>query len=109
MPPSTARLLRESEEILPTLRPIGELITYVGEAVEELRDGVDILLNVAPNGCMVASMGEVLTPAIAGVPGAAGGRIQHLFSAEGDIDDELLTLAVLKSRGPERYYRREPA
>ncbi len=103
MPTSTKRLLGESREILPTLRPAGELVTYVGEALEELRKGVDIFLNVGPNGCMVSSMGEVLTPAI--VHGAGGGRIQTLFSADGDVDEEQLALVVLKTLGPERFYR----
>lgn len=104
MPPSTGGLLEEARPILPTLRPVGELLTYVGETVQELRHGTQIVLNVAPQGCMVSSMGELLTPAIEGRERrAGGGRIQHLFSAEGDLDEELLTLAVLKALGPERY------
>ncbi|MDH5329809.1 MAG: acyl-CoA dehydratase activase-related protein [Aquincola sp.] len=107
LPPSTRPLLDEARAILPTLRPIGELVTYIGEAVTELRGGSDIVLNVAPQGCMVSSMGELLTPAIEGLQSQPGrGRIQHLFSAEGDVNEELLTLAVLKSLGPERYLRR---
>jgi predicted nucleotide-binding protein (sugar kinase/HSP70/actin superfamily) len=103
MPPSTDGLLDEARPILPTLRPIGELVTYVGEALQELRNGTQIVLNVAPQGCMVSSMGELLTPAIEGSEQHTGrGRIQHLFSAEGDLDEELLTLAVLKSLGTER-------
>lgn len=104
MPASTHKVLRASRELIPTLRPLSEIATYAGEALHELREGADIVLNVAPNGCMVATMGEALTPAImAGAPGQ--GRIQHLFSAEGDVDEELLTLALLKAMGPERYYR----
>ncbi len=102
MPPSTKPLLEEAGAVLPTLRPIGEILTYVGEAIVELRGGSDIVLNVAPQGCMVSSMGELLTPAIENVD-SGDGRIQHLFSAEGDVNEELLTLAVLKSLGPERY------
>jgi hypothetical protein len=108
MPPSTRPLLEEARAVLPTLRPIGELVTYVGEAITELRGGSDIVLNVAPQGCMVSSMGELLTPAIESAA-RAGGRIQHLFSAEGDVNEELLTLAVLKSLGPERYFTRAVA
>jgi hypothetical protein len=66
---------------------------------------VDVILNVAPNGCMVSSMGEVLTPRIKQLNGASSGRIQTLVSAQGDVDDELLTLAVLKAMGPRRYYQ----
>jgi hypothetical protein len=35
--------------------------------------------------------------------------VQHLFSAEGDVNEELLTLALLKAMGPERYYDARPA
>lgn len=72
----------------------------------ELRSGTDILLNVAPNGCLVAEMGEILTPCINRGDGAEHGRIQNLFSADGDVNEELLTLALLKTLGPERYYSR---
>ena len=92
------------------MRPIGELLPYIGEVAHELRGGAQIVLNVAPQGCMVSSMGELLTPVIHKLePGSAEGRIQHLFSAEGDIDEELLLLAVLKSLGPERFYTRASA
>jgi hypothetical protein len=104
MPPSSAEVLQQSRELLPTLRPLSEIATYLGEALGELRKGADIVLNVAPNGCMVASMGEVLTPAIMASNETGHGRIQQLFSAEGDVNEELLTLALLKSMGPERYY-----
>ena len=105
LPPATRHVVQDTRQLIPTLRPLSEIATYVGEAVDELREGTDLVLNVGPNGCMVASMGEVLTPAImaAGQPGH--GRIQHLFSSEGDVNEELLTMAVLKAMGPEAYYR----
>jgi hypothetical protein len=110
LPPSTRPLFEEARAILPTVRPIGELVTYIGETVTELRGGSDIVLNVAPQGCMVSSMGELLTPAIESLEDEPGrGRIQHLFSAEGDVNEELLTLSVLKSLGPERYFMRAAA
>lgn len=104
MPPATREVLRASRELIPTLRPLSEIATYAGEALGELRKGADIVLNVAPHGCMVATMGEALTPAIM-ARAQAQGRIQHLFSADGDVNEELLTLALLKAMGPERYYR----
>ncbi len=90
-----------TRELLPTLRPAGELVTYVGEAIGALRHGVDVVFNVAPSSCMVATMGEVLSPAI--MAAAGRGRVQHLFSADGHVDAELLQLALLKAMGPERY------
>ena len=105
MPPPMREMVVASRELLPTFRPIGELAPYLGEALVELRKGIDVVLNVAPTGCMVASMGEVLTPSIMHAEGIGSGRIQSLLSAEGDIDDEALTLAVLKATGPLRYYR----
>ncbi|MEW5966148.1 MAG: acyl-CoA dehydratase activase-related protein [Pseudomonadota bacterium] len=103
MPPAAHHLLEEARELLPTLRPAGELPIYAGEALEALRGGADLFLNVAPNGCMVSSMGEALGPALAHAAG--GGRIQPLFSADGEVNEELLGLAVLKVLGPEGYYR----
>jgi activator of 2-hydroxyglutaryl-CoA dehydratase/predicted nucleotide-binding protein (sugar kinase/HSP70/actin superfamily) len=107
MPHPATATARKAQQILPTLRPLGEIGSYVGEVLAELRHGADIVLNVAPNGCMVSSMGEVLTPAIQHA-GGAHGRVQHLFSADGDVNEELLTLALLKTMGPERYYRATP-
>lgn len=98
-------MMQASKELLPTSRPLGELAPYVGEALIELRKGLDLFLNVGPNGCMVSSMGEVLTPSIMHGKGIESGRIQNLFSADGDVNQELLTMAALKAMGPERYYR----
>ena len=105
MPEPISRMIEASRELLPTYRPIGELAPYIGEALVELRHGVDVVLNVAPNGCMVSTMGEVLTPSIMHAQGVGSGRIQTLLSAEGDVDREALTLAVLKATGPQRYYQ----
>jgi activator of 2-hydroxyglutaryl-CoA dehydratase/predicted nucleotide-binding protein (sugar kinase/HSP70/actin superfamily) len=104
LPLSAVTAAYKAQEILPTLRPLGELSAYLGEALVEMRHGIDIVLNVAPNGCMVSSMGEMLSPAIQNA-GGTHGRVQHLFSADGDVNEELLTLALLKTMGPERYYR----
>jgi len=100
LPASPRRLLDEAREVLPTLRPHGELALYVGEALLELRAGVDVLFSLAPAGCMVTSMGEVLTPRLQQAAGGSLGRIQSLFSADGDIDEELLAQALLRARGP---------
>ncbi|MDX1345201.1 MAG: acyl-CoA dehydratase activase-related protein, partial [Sedimenticolaceae bacterium] len=106
MPESMEHILDVAGALIPTKRPGGELVPYVGEALLKLREGYDLVLNVAPEGCMVSSMGEVMTPGInAAVPGAAG-KIQHLFSQQGDVDRELIALALLKTIGPVRYYSR---
>ena len=105
MPISAKKAVSASRELVPTYRPIGELAPYIGEALIELRQGADLVLNVAPNACMVSSMGDVLTTRIMHADGVKTGRIQTLLSAEGDVDDEALTLAVLKATGPNRYYR----
>lgn len=104
MPYPMASILREAEHVLPTLKPHGELAPYVGEAIMKLRSGTDLFLNAAPEGCMVSSMGEILTSKIMKVAGGAG-RVQYLFSTDGEIDEELLLMAFLKRLGPERYYR----
>jgi hypothetical protein len=105
MPPSSRALLEIAREVLPTLRPHGELAIYVGEALRELRAGVDLFVSLAPAGCMVTSMAEMLTPRILQAAGGNPGRIQSLFSADGDINDELLQLALLKALGPERSWQ----
>jgi hypothetical protein len=105
LPPASAALVRAARPLLPTARPLGELAPYVGEALTELRQGIDLFLNVGPNGCMVSTMGEAMTPRIQQFSAPAQGRIQNLFSADGDVNEELLTLSVLKAMGPERYYQ----
>lgn len=104
-PPANSKIIKVAKELLPTLRPYGELAPYVGEALIELRDDLDLLLNVGPNGCMVSSMGDILSPSIMQANRIRSGRIQNLFSADGDVNQELLTMAVLKTMGPEKYYQ----
>ena len=105
MPESMENILEVAGTVIPTKRPHGELLPYIGEALLKLRDGYDLVLNVAPEGCMVSSMGEAITPGIHAAAPEANGKIQHLFSQQGDIDRELIALALLKTIGPERYYR----
>jgi len=106
MPVAAGSAMRLTRELLPTLRPLSEIATYAGEVIDDLRHGTDLVLNVGPTGCMVSTMGEVLTPAIVHAAGSdRHGRVQHLFSADGEIDEELLMLALLKTMGPEQYYR----
>lgn len=103
LPPPNRQFLEAARELIPTLRPYGEIASYVGEALSELREGADVIFAVAPAGCMVMSMGEVMTPRIERAAGDVRGRIQALFSAEGDVDREVLSLALLKALGPERF------
>ncbi|HSH08641.1 MAG TPA: BadF/BadG/BcrA/BcrD ATPase family protein [Burkholderiales bacterium] len=109
MPAAAGDAMAATRELLPTLRPESEITTYLGEAIEELKRGAGLVLNVGPTGCMVSTMGEVLTPAIAHAAGAGAGRVQHLFSADGDVNEELLTVALLKAMGLDRYHGVAPA
>ncbi len=105
MPAAMPKVLDAAKPVISTRRPGGELVPYVGEAVLKLQHGYDLVLNVAPEGCMVSSMGEAITPGIhAAAPGAKG-KVQHLFSQQGDVDDELIAQALLKTIGPIRYYQ----
>ncbi len=106
MPERMSDVLKIAGEVIPTKRPGGELVPYVGEAVLKLREGYDLVLNVAPEGCMVSSMGEAITPGIYNAVPEARGKVQHLFSQQGDIDAELIQVALLKTIGPERFYRK---
>ncbi len=105
MPEALPRVLAKAKEIIPTRRPGGELIPYVGEVALKLEKGYDLILNIAPEGCMVSSMGEVITPAIYKRFPTAKGKIQPLFSQQGDIDEDKLEQALLQALGPERMYK----
>ena len=100
--------LMRAKEILPTNKPYGELAPYVGEALLKLDNGTELFLNIAPEGCMVASMGEMLTTSIyrSATNKKKNARIQGLFSGDGEIDNDKLIIALLKILGPERYYQK---
>jgi hypothetical protein len=107
LPKAAAETMEVAKEVLPTLRPIGELGPYAGEVILGLREGHDVFLNVAPTGCMVSTMGQVFAPRLRAA--AAGeGRIQHLFSADGEVNAETLALAMLKRLGPEGFFVHSP-
>ncbi len=105
LPEAMPEVLDNAKPLMPTLRPIGELAPYVGEVRMKLQEGYDLVLNAAPESCMVASMGEVLTPGILDSVDHTKGRIQNIFSADGEIDEDSLTIALLKTMGPENYYQ----
>ena len=105
LPEALPKVLAKAKEIIPTRRPGGELIPYVGEVALKLEKGYDLILNIAPEGCMVSSMGEVITPAIYQKFPTAKGKIQPLFSQQGDIDEDKLEQALLQALGPERMYK----
>ncbi|MFA6526328.1 MAG: acyl-CoA dehydratase activase-related protein [Candidatus Buchananbacteria bacterium] len=108
LPEPMRKVILAGREIFPTAKPHGELVPYTGEAIEQLRAGCDLFLNVAPEGCMVSSMGEVLSQVIhdKAMTGAKRrARLQGLFSLEGEIDADRLNLALLKLRGPIGFYQ----
>ncbi|MBN2427396.1 MAG: hypothetical protein JXK94_03570 [Deltaproteobacteria bacterium] len=104
LPHAMPDLLAEAAAVIPTRRPGGELIPYVGETLVKLREGYDLILNVAPEGCMVSAMGQVLSPAICETLPDTRGKICPLFSQQGDIDTQQVALALLKTLGPQRFY-----
>ena len=80
------------------------MVPYVGATISEINEGTDLILNVAPEGCMVASMGEMLNPKMMELIQNKNARIQHLSTTEGEVNEELLQLSLLKLLGPEKYY-----
>jgi hypothetical protein len=107
MPYDMKDVLEEAKQILPRLKPLGELAPYVGEAIMKLKSGADLFINIAPDGCMVATMGDILTQAIMELTKESRktrSRIHGLFSQDGEIDRDSLRLALLKILGPEAYY-----
>jgi activator of 2-hydroxyglutaryl-CoA dehydratase/predicted nucleotide-binding protein (sugar kinase/HSP70/actin superfamily) len=104
LPEPVPQVLESAERVVATKRPGGELVPYLGEALLKLEKGYDLILNIAPEGCMVSSMGEVITPALYQAAPGYTGKIQPLFSQQGDIDEGKLGQAVLQALGPERLY-----
>jgi len=107
LPEALPDVLETAKSIIPTRRPGGELVPYIGEVAIKLKKGYDLILNVAPEGCMVSSMGEILTPAAEKAAHGKHGIVQPIFSQQGDVDAEKLSLALLKSIGPYKLYRRK--
>ena len=104
LPEALPKVLEMAKKVISTRRPGGELIPYLGEAALKLQKGYDLVLNIAPEGCMVSSMGEVITPAIYEAFPDAKGKIQPIFSQQGDVDPEKLNQALLQALGPEKVY-----
>lgn len=105
MPDPMKLVLDYSRQILPSLKPHGELPPYLGEAILKIKEGTDLFLNIAPEGCMVSSMGQLFSHSILKISGRSA-RIQDLFTLNGEINDEQLKTALLKTLGPERYYQK---
>ncbi|MHB9098690.1 MAG: hypothetical protein ACYC5X_12815, partial [Syntrophales bacterium] len=100
MPHPMREVYAAAEPIIPTGKPYGELVPFVGEAVLRCREGVDLILNIAPQGCMVSGMGEMLIPSILEEGGGKGiTTIASLFSRDGEVDEEQLRLALLRALG----------
>ncbi len=104
LPEEMKNAIVAAKPVLPKYKPFGELVPYVGETISQLNHGKNLVLNVAPEGCMVASMGEMLNPKIMQFVDNDNSRIQHLSSTEGEINEDLLQLSLLKILGPEKYY-----
>jgi hypothetical protein len=103
-PPDTvSAVLRTTRDLLPSMKPFGELPAYVGEAIHKSRNGTDLFLNVAPEGCMVGSMGTAMGLPIRNLTHTKT-QLQGLFSLNGEVDNDSLRLAILKTLGPEKYY-----
>jgi predicted nucleotide-binding protein (sugar kinase/HSP70/actin superfamily) len=104
IPHRMSKIIAEAKPVLPTYKPCGELVPYVGETISQLNEGADLVLNVAPEGCMVSSLGAILTPKIKQSVKNDKALIQHLFSTEGELNEDLLRLSLLKIFGSEKYY-----
>lgn len=104
IPYAMSKIIAEAKPVLPTFKPCGELVPYIGETISRLNEGTDLVLNVAPEGCMVSSMGAILSAKILQSVKNNKASIQHLFSTEGELNEDLLRLSLLKILGPENYY-----
>lgn len=104
IPYKMKKIIAEAKPVLSTFKPCGELVPYVGETISQLNEGTDLVLNVAPEGCMVSSLGAILTPKILQSVKNNKALIQHLFSTDGELNEDLLRLSLLKILGPAKYY-----
>jgi len=102
-PHQMSHILEKTKKVLPTIKPRGELPAYVGEAIVKAEEGTDLFLNVAPEGCMVSSMGQAMTQPIMDVVKNKS-RIEGLFTLNGEVNDEQLRMYLLKTLGPEKFY-----
>jgi predicted nucleotide-binding protein (sugar kinase/HSP70/actin superfamily) len=107
MPHRTEQVLEKTKKILPTVKPFGELPPYIGEAILKIEEGVDLFLNLAPEGCMVSSMSQMFSKPILKLSGSNKTRIQDLFSLNGEVNEEQLNMSILKTLGPIKYYSRK--
>ena len=100
MPHAMREVYRAAAPIITTGKPNGELVPFVGEAVLRCREAVDLILNVAPEGCMVSGMGDMLIPSIH-AHGHSEQRtaIISLCSREGEIREDDIRLALLRALG----------
>ena len=103
MPHDMKHVLNKTKEILQTLKPRGELPPYIGEAILKINEGTDLFLNVAPEGCMVSSMGQIFSSPILKFSNKSA-RIQGLFTLNGEVNEEQLKMSILKTLGPLKYY-----
>lgn len=98
MPRPMREIYAAAAPIIPTAKPEGELAPFIGEAVLRCREGVELILNVSPQGCLVSGMGEMLIPSILREGKATGATtIASLCSQDGEVDEEQFRLALLKS------------
>ncbi len=101
MPEPMSKILEKGKLVVSTRRPGGELMPFIGETVLKLENEYDLILNVAPEGCMVSSMGEALGSSIIHACPTAKGKVLPLFSQQGDIQREQLEQVLLRALGPE--------
>ena len=74
------------------------------EALEKIEAGTDLSLNVAPAGCMVATMGGVMHPLILHHASKPAAQMESMLAQNGEVDRETIEFALLKQMGPARYY-----
>jgi activator of 2-hydroxyglutaryl-CoA dehydratase/predicted nucleotide-binding protein (sugar kinase/HSP70/actin superfamily) len=103
-PHDVSTVLEKARKLSFSLKPRGELTPYIGEAISKSEEGIDLFLNVAPESCMVSSMGQAFSEPIQHLTKKQT-RIQDLFTLNGEINREKLEIAVLKTLGPMKFYR----
>ncbi len=103
IPHEVHHVLDRARVLIPSLKPQGELPPYVGESLLKSDEGCDLFLNVAPESCMVSSMGQAFKEPVMDLVKSKM-RIAGLFTQNGEVNRERLELALLKTLGPMKYY-----
>ncbi len=110
MPENMDNVLESAKKLISSLKPDWELSPYVWEALVKLWQGTDLFLNIAPEGCMVSTMGELMNKVILSFSKKSSNitknqSIETLLSSHWEFDEWKYETILLKLLWPEKFYK----